>query len=56
MNDLELLSVDRIWDQGAHNAFTDLVRWRNAWWCPFREGGDHGSGDGIIRVIASTDG
>jgi hypothetical protein len=24
-----LVSVTRIWDGGAHNAFTDLIRWRN---------------------------
>ena len=29
--------------------------WRNNWWCAFREGEDHGSGDGIIRVIVSAD-
>jgi hypothetical protein len=22
-----LVSVKRIWDGGAHNAFTDLIRW-----------------------------
>jgi hypothetical protein len=26
-----LVSVARIWDAGAHNAFTDLIRWRNRW-------------------------
>jgi endonuclease/exonuclease/phosphatase family metal-dependent hydrolase len=29
--------VARIWDAGAHNAFTDLIRWRNRWYCTFRE-------------------
>lgn len=56
MGDLKLVSVECIWNQGAHNAFTDLVRWGDTWWCPFREGDDHGSGDGVIRVIASADG
>jgi hypothetical protein len=50
--------VDRrmIWDQGKHNAFTDLVRFNDRWSCAFREGTGHGSNDGEIRVITSTDG
>lgn len=56
MGDLELLSVDRIWDEGAHNAFTDLTRWQGRWWCTFREARDHVSGDGRLRVIVSDDG
>lgn len=51
-----VISVARIWDAGAHNAFTDLVRWRGRWYCTFREGDDHVGGDGRIRVLASTDG
>ena len=51
-----LVSVARIWDAGAHNAFTDLIRWRNRWYCTFREGDDHVGGDGRIRVLVSTDG
>ncbi len=56
MSDMELLSVRRIWDQAPHNAFTDLTRWQDRWWCTFREGEDHGSGDGAVRLIASEDG
>ncbi len=52
----ELVSVERIWDEGQHNAFTDLVRYQDRWWCTCREGADHGSGDGALRVIASDDG
>ena len=51
-----LVSVARIWDAGAHNAFTDLLRWRNRWYCTFREGDDHVGGDGRIRVLVSNDG
>ena len=46
----------RIWDAGAHNAFTDLIRWRDRWYCTFREGDEHVGGDGRIRVLVSTDG
>jgi hypothetical protein len=46
----------KIWDQGKHNAFTDLVRVKDAWYCVFREGDDHAKGAGKIRVLRSTDG
>jgi hypothetical protein len=51
-----VVSVARIWDGGAHNAFTDLIRWRDRWYCTFREGDGHVGGDGRIRVLVSTDG
>lgn len=51
-----VLEVRKIWDQGEHNAFTDLVHWHGRWWCTFREAADHVGGDGAIRVIESVDG
>lgn len=54
--DPEIMSVVKIWDQGAHNAFTDLIRWRGKWFCTFREAEDHVGGDGQIRVLESSDG
>ena len=51
-----LVGVARIWDGGAHNAFTDLIRWRNRWYCTFREGDAHVGGDGRIRVLSSPGG
>jgi len=53
---LEILSVRKIWDEGSHNAFTDLIRWRDTWYCTFREADAHVGGDGKIRVIESADG
>src|SRR6186713_1912896 len=53
---LELISVKKIWDAGAHNAFTDLTRFRGSWYCTFREADDHVGGDGRIRVLTSRDG
>jgi hypothetical protein len=50
------LPVAKIWDQAPHNAFTDLVRFQGRWFCTFREGKDHVSPDGALRVITSTDG
>lgn len=48
--------VSRIWDQGPHNAFTDLVYLDQQWLCVFREGTDHASFDGSLRIVASNDG
>ena len=52
----DVIDVRKIWDEGGHNAFTDLVRWDNRWWCTFRESEAHVGGDGAIRVLVSTDG
>ena len=52
----ELISVTKIWDQAPHNAFTDLVRFDNQWFCVFREGQGHASPDGSLRIIVSDDG
>lgn len=52
-----LISIERIWDRAEHNAFTDLVYFRDKWYCTFREGTGHVPGvNGSIRVIASADG
>jgi hypothetical protein len=50
------VEVRRIWDQSPHNAFTDLIRHENLWYCAFREGEGHVSDDGKLRVIRSADG
>ena len=42
----ELVSVAKIWDAGKHNAFTDLIRWHDKWYCTFRESDAHVGGDG----------
>lgn len=46
----------KIWDKAPHNAFTDLVRFHDRWFCVFREGQGHVSPDGALRVITSVDG
>ncbi|MBK8001553.1 MAG: exo-alpha-sialidase [Verrucomicrobia bacterium] len=50
------MSVRKIWDQAPHNAFTDLIRYKNEWFCVFREGQGHVSPDGKLRVLRSRDG
>jgi hypothetical protein len=52
----ELVDVIKIWDRAPHNAFTDLIRYRDRWFCVFREGQAHISPDGALRVITSVDG
>ncbi len=54
--DAVLVSCRRIWAEAPHCAFTDLIRRRDAWFCVFREGRQHVSADGAIRVIRSADG
>ena len=51
----ELRGVKKIWDQAPHNAFTDLTRWQDQFYCAFREGRGHVSTDGKIRVLCSKD-
>lgn len=52
----EVLSVRKIWEQGKHNAFTDLIRFQGRWLCAFREGAAHVGGDGKVRILESADG
>jgi len=51
-----LVESRRIWDKAPHNAFTDLLRFQDRWYCVFREGTAHVSPDGALRVITSEDG
>jgi hypothetical protein len=53
---LELIAVRRIWDKARHNAFTDLIRFKDKWYCAFREGDGHVSKNGALRVLVSDDG
>jgi hypothetical protein len=46
----------KVWDAAPHNAFTDLVRFKDRWLCVFREGAGHVSPEGRLRVIESADG
>lgn len=52
----QIVSVKKIWDEGKHNAFTDLIRFDGKWFCTFRESEGHVVGNGKIRVIVSKDG
>lgn len=52
------ISVQKIWDKGTHNAFGDIIRFRNTFYCSFREGLSHvgGVNSGKVRIIKSRDG
>jgi hypothetical protein len=53
----ELRDVRKIWDAAPHNAFTDLARSGDKWYCVFREGSGHIPGsNGVVRVLHSSDG
>ena len=51
-----IVKSHKIWDQAKHNAFTDLIRFKDQWFCVFREGTAHVSPDGSLRVLKSDDG
>ncbi len=51
-----LVSVQKLWDQAPHCAFTDLAYWKGQFVCAFREGRAHVSTDGRIRILISADG
>ncbi|MCB1096556.1 MAG: metallophosphoesterase [Verrucomicrobiae bacterium] len=53
---LAVESVKKIWDAAPHNAFTDLVQWRDQFYCAFREGQGHAGDLGKLRVLRSRDG
>lgn len=52
----KLLEIRKIWDKSPNNDFTDLVRFKDQWFMVFREGTDHCSPDGKLRVLTSKDG
>lgn len=59
--DWQLLGVSKIWDQPAHAAFGDLIRWNGRWFAVFREGSGHAprpgvTDDGKLRVLSSANG
>ncbi|WP_425398989.1 sialidase family protein [Aeoliella sp.] len=53
--ELNLVETTRVWGQSPHCAFTDLVRWRDGWYCGFREGEGHAGDRGWLRILHSQD-
>ena len=52
---MKLISVQKLWDRAAHNAFTDLLRYHGRWY-GFRESEGHAAKEGAIRALTSEDG
>lgn len=52
--------VQKIWDKGSHNAFTDIILFKSHFYCSFREGVSHVPKDtvenGKIRILKSANG
>jgi hypothetical protein len=51
-----IISARKIWDRGAHNAFTSLARFQGSWFCAFREADSHADSEGRVRILQSRDG
>lgn len=56
--DIDTVQVTQlaVWNKAPHNAFTDLIKFNNAYYCVFREGKNHLSYDGKLRIVRSMDG
>lgn len=53
------VKIEKIWDEGVHNAFTDLIFFKGAFYCSFREGNAHvprNGVDGKVRILKSSNG
>lgn len=54
---MKLISNHCIWRSEHHSAFTDLIYFKNKFWCCFREGSSHvDDKPATIRIIKSSDG
>jgi hypothetical protein len=47
------VNVREVWNNSPHNAFTDITNYNNTFILAFREGLDHHSFDGKIRILSS---
>lgn len=59
-NIIEPVLIQKIWNNGDHNAFTDLILYKGKFYCSFREGSGHVPGkedvDGTVRILMSENG
>lgn len=51
-----ILFIQKIWDKAQHNAFPDLIRYKDNWFCVLRESTKHVDPVGKIRILQSPDG
>ena len=52
----QLFKPQLVWEQPSHNAPTDLVRFKDQWFCVTREGGSDYRAHSEVRVLSSPDG
>jgi hypothetical protein len=52
----EIVSVNKIWDKAPHNGFTDLTRFKNLFFCCFREADSAFGSNGRVRIMISSTG
>lgn len=51
------IKVSKIWDKAPHNAFPDMIRFKNEFYVSVREGNNHmPDKSGKVRIIKSKDG
>ena len=55
---MRIIEVRKIWDDGGHNAFTDICRWGGYYWVSFRHSLNHSCdvAAGKIFILRSRDG
>lgn len=51
-----IIETKNIWDRAEHNAFTDLIVWKDKWYCAFREAKTHVGTQGVLRILRSDGG
>lgn len=53
---MNLLSTKRIWHNQHHNAFTDLIQFKNTYYVAFRTADTHHSFNGFLQILSSSNG
>lgn len=51
---IKISEVRKFYGDGKHNAFTDLVKWKNSYYLGFRHASSHVSMDGVLYVFSSA--
>ena len=50
------MEVLKVWDNGMYCAFPSLLKYRDRYYCAFREGVSHVDDEGYIRILCSENG
>jgi len=52
----QIIDTRMIWGRAPHSSGTDLLRFRDRWYCVFREASQIGTPDGSVRLLSSAEG